>query len=207
MGEKFEWTMEEPLKWTKELESILSEDRLGLELLKDPKGELPILAWKLYFNEHSDYWRPVLNWCLDPCDPHIVPTDPQRTVDEALPMVGEVIRQLKSRHTAKALEVAKRTSQVLVHGASFLQPKRGQAATMRPVAVRAYVIRKFNPHPKKPNDSKVSFHKVADLLFVNDGKCSRCSRSKHQYNDSCVKALMTAVTHLKTAMNHDGIPT
>ena len=199
--------MEKPFKWTKELKSIFSEDRLGHELLKDPKGELPILAWKLYFRGHSDQWLPVLNWCLDPSHPDLVPTDPQQAVDDALPLVGQVTQHLRSHHPAKALKAAEKALDIMVHAASFLRPQPGQPASTQRMAVRAYIIRKFSRHPGKPRESIVRLHKLADMLFVSDGKCSRCGLSKHQYSSPCVKALRTAVTRLKAAMKRDGIPT
>jgi hypothetical protein len=56
---------------------------------------------------------------------------------------------LKSNQPAEAMESAKRTVKTLARGASICQPKRGQPASMRPIAVRAWIIRKFNPHPTK----------------------------------------------------------
>jgi hypothetical protein len=78
---------------------------------------------------------------------------------------------------------------------------------MREEAVRAFVIRRFNPHPKHPQQSTVGLDRIADLLFLEDGKCPRCRVAKHRYDSDCVKALATAVTRLKTAMKRDGIPT
>lgn len=113
--------------------------------------------------------------------------------------------------------------------------KRGQPSSMRQEAVRAYVIRKFNPLPnaKKQGESTVGFARLADLLFLENGKCPRqirdsdgtivpkklrkskqgteiryrlCDASEHQYDSECVKALETAVGLLKKAMKDDGIP-
>jgi hypothetical protein len=108
----------------------------------------------------------------------------------------------------EALEAAKRIHNILQRGSSLSRCKRGHPATTRPPAIRAYVIRKFNPDPKQPGESTVSWAKLADMLFVNDGNCSRsrCGRARHQYNDFCVKALRTAVGRLQSAMLDVGIP-
>ena len=184
----------------------LTNPNLGAALLKDPKGDLPIDVWDMYFWGHSDEWRPVFAWCVDPSDPELAPIPPQQAVDMAEPLVAEVIRHLLSDSPSEALAAARRATGILVSGSSVYQRKPGQAATMRHIAVRAYIIRKFNPHPKKSNGSTLSLHKIADLLFVNDGKCSRCGIARHKSDSSCVKTLMQSVTRLKTAMKRDGIP-
>ena len=194
----------------------LTNSKLGSELLKDPKGELLLNVWRKYCREPNREWRPVIAWCVDPSDPDIASVPPQRAVDEAGPLVSEVIRHLRSDSRAEALATAYMANDILVRGSSTFQPKRGKSASMQQMAVRAYTIRKFNPHPKRAGESTVGWDRLADLLFLKDGKCPRhirdkhvtriCDLTKHRYNSSCVKALMTAVTHLKAAMKHDGIP-
>lgn len=184
----------------------LKNPKLGSDLLKDPEGDLAYEVWDMYFWSHSDEWRPVLAWCVDPSHPDVAAIDPQRAVDEAGPFVAEVIRQLLSDSPAEALSAARRANEILVHGSSEYQPKRGQAASMRHFAVRAYIILKFNPDPKKAGESTVTWRRVADLLFRSDGRCSRCGVTRHESDSDCVKALRTSVTRLKTAMEHDGIP-
>src|SRR5271157_3779236 len=48
--------------------------------------------------------------------------------------------------------------------------KRGQPPTMRPMAVRAYIIQKYNP--------KIGWAELADLLFLEKGKCPRKIRDE-----------------------------
>jgi hypothetical protein len=184
----------------------LTNPKLGADLLRDPQGDLPIDVWDRYFWLHSDDWRPVLAWSVDPSDPDVAAIDPQRAVDEAEPLVAEAIRHLLSNCPAEALAAARKAVEILVHGSSEYQPRRGRDASMQHMAVRAYIIRKFNPDPRKPSQSRVGWARLADILFVNDEKCSRCGLSNHQYDSPCVKALMTAVTRLRANMKHDGIP-
>jgi len=194
----------------------LTDPNLGTRLLEDPKGKLPIEVWRGYFWAHSGKRRPVLSWCIDPHDPDLAPIDPQRAVDEAKPLIGEVIKNLLGRSSARALRPAGQALRILMQGASDRQRKRGHAATMQHIAVRAYAIRKFNPDPRRPGESTVKLHELADKLFLEDGRCPRkireehgtriCGVSKHGYEDPCVEALMTAITHLKAAMKRDGIP-
>jgi hypothetical protein len=190
----------------------LTNPKLGKELLNDVRGQLPVDVWMAYFWQHSNEWKPVLAWCVDPDDPEVAPIDPQQAVDQAEPLVAEVIRHLPDS-PQEALEAARRAIGILVHGSSLYQRGRGQAASMQHLAVRAWVILEFNPHPKKPDESTVGWARLADLLFLENGKCPRksrdaeiCGTSAHRYDDGCVKALMTAVGNLKSAMKRDGIP-
>jgi hypothetical protein len=199
----------------------LTNPKLGKQLLEHPRGQLPVDVWMAYFWQHSNEWKPVLAWCVDPDDPDVAPIDPQQAVDHALPLVSEVIGQLMSDSPQKALEAARRAVGILVHGSSLYQRGRGQAASMQHLAVRAWVILKFNPHPRKPDESTVGWARLADLLFLENGKCPRkirdsegttvrrslCGLPSHKYDSQCVKALMTAVGNLKSAMKRDGIPT
>ena len=130
----------------------LTNPNLGKELLADALGQLPYDVWLKYVCEHGGESSEVLSWCVDPEDPDVAPIDPQQAVDQALPLVSEVIGHL-SDSPQKALEAARRAVGVLVHGSSEYQRGRGQAASMQHLAVRAWVIRKFNPHPKKPDES------------------------------------------------------
>ena len=196
----------------------LTNPKLGKELLKDARGQLPYDLWLKYVCEHNGECSEVLAWCVDPDDPDVAPIDPQEAVDQAHPLVTEVIGHLISDRPEEALEAARRAVGILVHGSSEYQRGRGQAASMRHLAVRAWLIRKFNPHPKKPDESTVGWAMLADKLFIKDGKCPRsildddgrpeiCGASEHRYDSRCVKALMTAVGNLKSAMKRDGIPT
>jgi hypothetical protein len=198
----------------------LTNRKLGKELLNDARGQLPVDVWMAYFWRHSKEWKPVLAWCVDPDDPDVAPIDPQQAVDQAEPLVAEVVRHLTSNSPQEALDAARRAVEILVHGSSEYQRGRGQAASMQHLAVRAWVIRKFNPHPKKPDESTVGLAKLADLLFLENGKCPRkirdsegttvsrrlCGLTEHRYDSHCVKALMTAVGNLESAMKRDGIP-
>ena len=89
---------------------------------------------------------------------------------------------------------------------------------MELMAIRAYIILKFNPHPVKSGESALSWAKVADKLFLHDGKCRHrfkdettgenreCGLSKHQYNSKCVRALQSAVGRLTDDMENARIP-
>ncbi len=187
----------------------LTDRKLGRKLLDDARGQLPYDVWLKYVCEHNGENSEVLSWCVDPDDPDVAPIDPQQAVDQALPLVGEIIRHLNSDSPEAALEAAGRTVGILVHGSSEYQRGRGQAASMRHLAVRAWLIRKFNPHPKKPGESTVGLDLLADKLFLKDGKCPRITHDdklQHRYDSPCVKALQTAVGNLKKAMKRDGIP-
>lgn len=198
----------------------LTDPRLGRELLNDdPYGSLAINVWVRYCAEElykkrpagtngpMDYESlPAFQWFVDRSWPE--PIAPQEAVDLAQPLVSETIQHLESGSADKALKSARSAGVILFGGSSEIQRGRGQPASMRPTAVRAYIIRKFNPHPKKPGQSIVRWDDLADMLFLKDGKCSRvCRLTQHQYDSPCTRALQTAVTHLKAAMKHDGIPT
>lgn len=183
----------------------LTNPHLGSELLKNPKGDFPLDVWETYcskpFAHLGLYPLPVLSWRIDPTDPKSAALDPQQAVDEAFTWATQTVVLLKSSQTVEAMESAERALRILARGASFAQRKRGQPASMRPIAVRAWIIRKFNP------PSEVRWWKLANLLFLEKGKCPRCGRTKHQYDSACVKALRTAVANLVSAMKHDRIPT
>jgi hypothetical protein len=191
----------------------LTNPHLGSELLKDPKGDFPLDVWETYCMPCGHlaplyllYVLPLLSWRIDPSDPKTAALDPQQAVDEAFTRVLRTVVLLRSSQPAEAMESAEQALQILARGFSFAQPKKGQPASMRPIAVRAWIIRKFNPHPTKPGESTVSWAKLADLLFLEKGKCPRCRLTRHQYNSRCVNALSTAVRNLCSAMEHDGIP-
>jgi len=181
--------------------------KIRAEIQKDPKGAFPLDVWETYcskpFAHLGLYPLPVLSWRVDPTDPETAALDPQHAVDEALSWSIQTLMLLKSNQPAEALEHAKRVVKILARGSSIVQPKRGQPAAMRPTAVRAWVIRKYNAHPTKSN---ASWADLADLLFREKGRCPRCRRPRHQYDSACVKALCTAVRNLRSAMEHDGIP-
>jgi hypothetical protein len=196
----------------------LTNPKLGKELVKDARGELPYEIWITYVFQHKEDRSEVLGWCVDPDDPEIAPIDPQQAVDQAEPLVSEVLRHIMSNRREQALQAAMRAIGILVHGSSLYQRGRGRTSGMRHLAVRAWLIRKFNPDPRKPGASTVGWARVADLLFLKDGKCPRkisddvggiqiCGASEHGYDSRCVKALMTAVGNLESAMKRDGIPT
>ena len=154
---------------------------------------------------------PVLSWS----DPDPKPFDPQ-AVDEAMRWAKHVRWLLMVRKNRRALEDVERLIDTLTRGVSAAKRGRGQPRSIRRTAVRAWIIRKFNPHPTNPGESTVSWGKLADLLFLENRKCPRkirdeddtkiCGLSRHQYDSPCVKALMTAVRNLQSAMEHDGIP-
>jgi hypothetical protein len=80
----------------------LTNPKLGKQLLEHPRGQLPVDVWMAYFWQHSNEWKPVLAWCVDPDDPDVAPIDPQQAVDQAHPLVAEVIAHLMSDSPQKA---------------------------------------------------------------------------------------------------------
>jgi len=164
---------------------------------------------------HSGFFHPhsvkidhgpasVIDWCTG--DQHS-PRDPQQAVDEAWKLLVDLFFATPPRSRGELISGIWEAQVILFSASSQNRRKRGQPRTMRPIAVRAYVIRKFNPHPTKADESSVSWAKLADLLFAEKGKCTRCGVSRHQYEKECVKALITAVRRLERAMKQDGIPT
>jgi hypothetical protein len=200
----------------------LTDRKLGEQLVKDARGKLPIEVWDKYLFQHllqhDGRIREVVSWCVDADDPDSVPIDPRQAVEQALPLLNETIEQLGS-NDPRAVVAAQQARAVLFQ--SRHKRGRGVAPTaMHRQAVRAWVIRNFNPLPKKPTESTVGWARLADLLFLEDGKCPRkidsvgtivrrepCGLAEHRYDSPCVKALMTAVGNLKSAMKRDGIPT
>jgi hypothetical protein len=183
----------------------LKDPQLGSKLLKDPKGDFPLDVWETYCWQpfaHLGplYLLPVLSWRRDPSDPQSAALDPQQAVDEAMACACSTLVLLKSNQPAEALKHAEQTVKILARAESSGQRKRGQPASMRPIAVRAWIIRRFNP------PSEVRWWKLANLLFIEKGKCPRCRLSRHQYDSACVKALRTAVGNLESAMKKDRIP-
>ncbi|MGC1685264.1 MAG: hypothetical protein WA734_06565 [Candidatus Acidiferrales bacterium] len=181
----------------------LTNPHLGSELLKDPKGEFPLDVWETYCVKPFAHLGPlyllsVLSWRRDPSDPQNAALDPQQAVDEAVTCACSTLVLLKLNQPAEAMKYAEQTVKILARAESSVQPKRGQPAAMRPIAVRAWIIRKFN--------QTLSLAEVADLLFRENGKCPRCRLTRHQYNSRCVNALSTAVQNLCSAMKDDGIP-
>lgn len=195
----------------------LTDRKLGEELVKDARGQLPIDVWDKYLFESDGQRSEVCSWSLDPDDPEFAPIDPQQAVDKAGRLLSEVLDHLMSDSPLKALNPLSTAMEILAHGSSPYQRGRGLAASMQHQAVRAWVIRKFNRHPEKPSESTVGWARLADLLFLENGKCPRnvhdddgrpeiCGVSEHKYDSRCVKALMTAVGNLKSAMKRSGIP-
>jgi hypothetical protein len=190
----------------------LKDPNLGPELLRNAKGDLPLKVWEQYCNAHRGghaffYLFDLLSWSFEHSDPNSKPLPPQQAVDEAFTWAMQTVMLLKSEQTVQALAAAQRTLSELVRGLSVVQRKRGQPVFMRPIAVRAYIIRKFNPDPNKPGESTVPLRRLADTLFRVDGKCPRCHSDRlHNSNSACVNALTTSINRLKAAMKRKGIP-
>lgn len=193
---------------------------LGKELLKNAKGELPIDVWRHYVLQHSPRPRAGTLWeppsVIGYCDEVIRSTlDPQKAVDEAWARLANLI---VSNPPCSYEELARGIweTQLVLFQALSSGRMRGQPKSMQGQAVRAFVIRKFNPHPTKPNESTILWRELADKLFLNEGKCPRtirddagntvCGTSEHDNDSPCVKALHTAVANLESAMKRDGIP-
>jgi hypothetical protein len=184
----------------------LENPELGPELLRDAKGSFPIDVWRVYVLCHSaadDCPASVIGYCDQPCRSTL---DPQQAVDEAWELLAKLFFTNLPPRSCKVLLMGIVEAQLLLYSAHSNGRKRGQPTSMRHQAVRAYLIRKFNPHPKKPNESTVGWDRVADLLFVENGRCKRCSVGRHRYDSDCVKDLISAVRRLKRAMKDDGIP-
>jgi len=193
---------------------------LGKELLKNAKEDLPIDVWRHYVLHHSPrpragtLWEPppVIEYCDEPLRSKL---DPQKAVDEAwLLLTGLIVptRPLSSEELAKGIWEAS----LLLFKAHSSGRRRGQPTSMQRQAVRAWVIRRFNPHPTKPRESKIRLREIADKLFLNEGKCPRtirdeagntvCGTARHDSESPCVKSLRTAIGNLESAMKRDGIP-
>jgi len=196
----------------------LKDPQLGSKLLEDPKGYFPLEVWIAYCTKSGHYPVELLSWCEDPSDPQTAALDPQQAVDEALSCANETTVLLMRKRFAEAFLSNRRTINTLLRGSSDAQPKKGQPASMRPIAVRAWIIGKYNP---------TSLAELADKLFLKDGKCPRknldgegsivprkgrkrtyklCGLSRHQYDSDCVKALRTRIGKLKSEMKAAGIP-
>jgi hypothetical protein len=152
----------------------LTNPNLGSELLRDPKGNLPLDVWEkccLEHNRHSP--EPlVLAWRTNPRD--LAPIDPRIAVRHASRLLRHTIAHLTSNCPEEALKTAKQAWEILVRTPPEFSRKRGQPSTMRLPAIRAYIIRKFNPHPA------VKWDKVVDMLFLKDGKCPRKIREEQE---------------------------
>lgn len=99
-------------------------------------------------------------------DPDSGPIEPQRALDEGRKLVHKIIDRLLLGSQKEALDAATETWHVLARGSSWRKPKRGQPSTMRAIAVRAYIIRKYNPRLDKPGESTVKWDELADMLFL-----------------------------------------
>jgi len=184
----------------------LSDPQLGARVLANPKGSLPLVLFAEYLHQQIGRMLvPAGEWAFHAYD-ELPPKSPEKAIDEALPYIVQALSYIESGSGADAERPLLHAYGLLFSGSSQYRPGRGQPPTMRKVAVRAYVIRRFNPHPTKKGQSAVSWAKVADMLFENEGKCSRCGLERHPYRNPCVKLLMTAVARLKAAMRRDGIP-
>ena len=191
----------------------LGDPELGKRLLKNAKGDLPIDVWRHYVLYHDPnpsrpgrtLWHPpsVIGYC----DEYPPAVDPQKAVDEAYRILVNILFKNLPLGSPEELMRGIWDAQVVLHQALSSRRKRGQPKSMQGHAVRAYVIRKFNPDPNKPLESKVSWSQLANALLNEKGRCPRCHDTQHQSNSPCVKSLMTAVNRLHTAMKHDGIPT
>jgi hypothetical protein len=192
----------------------LNDPNLGQELLKQVKSDLPLAVWESYCSKYCAFPsfggqmipQSLHSWRIDLSDPEFAPLPAQSVVDEAFTWAAETLRLLRSDQATEAMETAIRTVTILVRGASFNRPKRGQPATMRPNAVRAYIVQKFNRDPQNKKRSTVTWSDLANRIFVERGRCTRCAVPRHQHSDACVKALFTAVGHLKHAMKREGVP-
>ena len=81
----------------------LTDRKLGEELVKDARGQLPIDVWDKYLFESDGQRSEVCSWSLDPDDPEFAPIDPQQAVDKAEPLLSEVLDHLMSDSPLKAL--------------------------------------------------------------------------------------------------------
>ena len=188
-----------------------SSPELGAELKKHAKDDLPIDVWRHYVLHHGPrfragtLWSPasVIEWCDEPFRSTL---DPQQAVDEAWNLLTGLLFTERPRPYDELVRGIWE-AQVLLFGAHSRGRKRGQPKSMQALAVCAYIIRKFNPDLNKPDESTVSLRSLADTFFRVDGKCSRChSDRRHKSDSACVKALITSINRLKTAMKRDGIP-
>ncbi len=198
----------------------LDDPGLGARLLKDPMG-LPLEVFETYVahNHNQDHpesrlindWAMYTDWRSIS---YLSPIKPQDAVDQVAPRIGKIVSDLRRPRPAvdKASQLLAEINEILFRASSSYRRPRGQPALMRPYAVRAWVIRKFNPG--------LTWAKITDLLFLLDGKCPRpisegkaklkartCNVAHHDNDSQCVEALHEAVERLLTAMKLEGIPT
>ena len=136
--------------------------------------------------------------------------EPRDAVRDLYPLISKIRSCLYRRPRPaikKAKELLSDAEDILERAQRSYRRGRGHPREMETFAVWAYFIRKFNPHASKAGESSIPWAKLADRLFLRQGKCSRCALSKHQYNSPCVKALQTAVGRLASAMKDAGIRT
>ena len=141
----------------------LDDPKFGTRLLSDPIS-LPLDAFEmdvmLHHNPSSTHCFPVEEWtCPDwKSIPRLRPLKPQDAVHEVYPLMSKILSYLnRPRRPAfrKASEVVRQASDILERAQSSYQRRRGREADMRPMAVRAYMIRKFNPDPNQKGESTV----------------------------------------------------
>ena len=187
----------------------LASPDLGEQLKKNAKGELPIDVWRHYVLHHSyspnpeKHWADVIHYCDEPVRATL---DPQKAVDDASRILAiTLFTTPQGSYTPLAKGIW--DAYIVLGRAHSSRRQRGQPTSMQRQAVRAYIIRKFNPDPDKPGESSVTFAQTADLLFKENGKCPHCRTAEHKYDDHCVRRLEQAVRNLRSAMKHDGIPT
>ncbi len=212
---------------------------VGALLLTFPDSALS--EWASYLRKHgvkneSELYKWVDRWEFG----YGRPIDAQQAIDKAIKLLNEAaddIEQAMTRLEGPISDVfgnpasihseehpnplqkamgAVRDAEVLLTRGSLAyrkrcQPaygKRGQPPTMRSMAVRAYIIRKYNP--------KIGWAELADLLFLEKGKCPRkirdedgtadCGVTRHLSDSPCVRALRTRVLELKAVMKRNGVP-
>jgi hypothetical protein len=215
--------MKQRSKWLEALRS----PQLGAELLEDARGRLPLDVFAAYVRERTGtHGSIVQDWGFDPSESPFIPINSKKAVDVAYPLVEQADSCLKEfvsqageqcrgqfgdefdliSEAIKAIDEAR----VCLLSATETRRGRGQPATMRHVAARAWVIRKFNPHSKK-----ASWAKLADVLFIENGRCPRkvkdddaarnnakriCGLARHRYDSLCTKDLQKLVGRLQKAM-------
>lgn len=182
---------------------ILADPSLGPRLVAEARGELPYDIWRAYLDLHCCDRKDVLTWDVDLDE--LATQDPQKTIDEVAELIFRVIHLLPDsprQARAVAVDAAER---LWLEQRDCTHPEAPQK--LQHIACRAFVIRKFNPNPKRPEESLVTWHKLADLLLCQGGKCPKCQEENHRYQSRCVHKLQKEVSRLKAQMEHDGIPT
>jgi hypothetical protein len=195
----------------------LDDPMLGQKLVADPIS-LPLDVFEIYVakNTKEDSDLPESWTCPDWQSIELLsPISPKDAIAEAATLAAEISVCLHKRPrpaVKKAVQVVALLNDILFRASPGYRRGRGQPARKRPDAVRAWVIKKYNP--------RLTFPEITDLVLVRKGKCEQtisegksrrraqtCKATKHGGDSQCVDALRKELSRLIREMERCGIPT